>query len=159
MDARSGISYKAYGSPWRTWTDNWSDAGELHVSYRTGQYFVTEVYPGGDYLASILSGSVPAANNDALSLDLKCTGHQVAADVRSAYYPQPNTTEPIKDEAVVLGGRPAWLSEFRLHFHAPGLKATDELVAVALIDVGRPDAAVPVHLDSGHAPPIRLRRR
>ena len=142
VDSRSGISYKAYGAPWRTWTDNWTDAGELHVSYRTGQYFVTEVYGGGDYLASILSGSVPATNNDSLTLDLKCTGHQVAADVRTAYYPQPNTMEMIKDVPMVLGGRPAWVSEFRLHFHEPTLKATDELVAIALIDVGRPEAAV-----------------
>ena len=142
VDSRSGISYKAFGAPWRTWTDNWADSGELHVSYRTGQYFVTEEYAGGDYLASILSGSVPATDNDALTLDLKCTGHQVAADVRSAYYPQPNTMEMIKDEAAVLGGRPAWLSEFRLHFSAPGLIAKDELVAIALIDVGRPEAAI-----------------
>jgi hypothetical protein len=142
VDARSGISYKAFASPWRTWTDNWGDDGELQVSYRTGQYFVTEIYPQGDYLASILSGSVPATDNDALALDLKCTGHRVAADVRAAHYPQPNTQEMIKDQQVVLGGRPAWLDEFRLHFDEPGLKAKDELVAIALIDVGRPEAAV-----------------
>lgn len=142
VDARSGISYEAFGPPWRTWTNNWSDGGELDVSYRTGQYFVTEIYPMGEYLASILSGSVPATNNDALTLDLKCTSHQVAADVRAAHYPQPNTQDMIKDEAVTLGGRPAWLNEFRLHFDEPGLNAKDELVAVALIDVGRPEAAV-----------------
>ena len=34
------------------------------------------------------------------------------------------------------------MTEFRLHFNEPGCKAKDELVAVALIDVGRPKAAV-----------------
>ena len=42
----------------------------------------------------------------------------------------------------MLGGRPAWVTKFRLHFHASGLKATDELVGLALIDVGRPEAAI-----------------
>lgn len=143
VDSRAGISYRAYGAPWHQWGRAWQTGGELDVAFRTGQYFVTEPFPGGgDYLATILSGSVPAATNDALTLDLKCSGHQVAADVRAAYYPQPNTLTPIRDEAATLGGRPAWISEFRLHFSVPGLAAHDELVAVALIDVGRPDAAV-----------------
>jgi hypothetical protein len=34
------------------------------------------------------------------------------------------------------------VSEFRLHFSQEGLTATDELSAVAVIDVGKPTAAV-----------------
>jgi len=69
-------------------------------------------------------------------------GRQVAADVRAEYYPQPNTMDPLRDELTKLGGRPAWVSEFRLHFKAPGLTATEELSAVAVIDVGKTTAAV-----------------
>jgi hypothetical protein len=143
VDTESGISYRAYGSPWRTWDMAWETGGQLGVVFRTGQFFVTEPYPGGgDYLATILSGSVPAATNDALTLDLQCAGHQVAADVRQAYYPQPNTMTTIVDKATTLGGRPAWLSEFDLHFHLAGLTATDEMVAIALLDVGKPNASI-----------------
>jgi hypothetical protein len=146
VDGDSGISYEAFGPPWQQWHDTWTK-GTLHVSYRTGQYFVTESYVDqdgyrGDYLASILSGSVPAANNDSLSLDLQCTGRQVAADVRAEYYPRPNQMDLIRDEQTTLGGRPAWITKFRMHFHQTGLKATDELVGLALIDVGRPRAAI-----------------
>jgi hypothetical protein len=141
VDPDAGISYAAQGEPWLPWTTVWN-AGDLHVQYGVGQHFVTESYPGGLYHASILSGSVPTAENDALSLDLKCTGHQVLADVRSSYYPQPNTIEQMRDEVTTLGGRPAWVAKFRLHFHAPGLQATSELVGIALIDVGRPNAAI-----------------
>ncbi|GIH12719.1 hypothetical protein Raf01_08910 [Rugosimonospora africana] len=141
VDTQSGISYAAQGSPWQPWTEVWT-AGDLHVKYGVGQHFITETYPGGSYHASILSGSVPATENDALTLDLKCTGHQVLADVRSSYYPQPTTMDTTRDEVTTLGGRPAWVSEFRLHFHADGLKASSELVGLALIDVGRPNAAV-----------------
>jgi hypothetical protein len=141
VDRSSGISYARYGAPWVPWDETW-DAGDLHVRYGVGQHFVTETYIKGDYHASILSGSVPAAENDALTLDLKCTGHQVLADVRQAYYPQPNTIDMMRDEVTVLGGRPAWVGKFRLHFREPGLQATSELVGVALIDVGRPNAAI-----------------
>ena len=141
VDEEAGISYPAYGAPWVTWNDVWR-AGTLEVPYKKGQHFVTEEYSGGQYHASILSAAVPAANNDAVTLDLQCVGRQVAADVRAEYYPQPNTMEPLRDELTTLGGRPAWVSEFRLRFAAPGLTATDERSAVAVIDVGRPTAAV-----------------
>ncbi|MFC7527830.1 hypothetical protein ACFQV6_04040 [Actinoplanes sp. GCM10030250] len=140
-DDEAGISYRRYGAPWVAWTDVWR-AGTLNVPYRVGQHFVTEVYSGGEYHASILSAAVPAADNDAVSLDLECVGRQVAADVRAEYYPQPNTMEPLRDEVTTLGGLPAWVSEFRLRFQAPGLTATEELSAVAVIDVGKPTAAI-----------------
>jgi hypothetical protein len=146
VDPNAGISYAAQGDPWVPWSEIWN-AGDLHVRYALGQHFVTEQYDDGsgflrDYHASILSGSVPTAENDALTLDLKCTGHQVLADVRQSYYPQPNTIDMMRDEVTVLGGRPAWVGKFRLHFHAQGLKATSELVGLALLDVGRPNAAI-----------------
>jgi len=140
-DVDSGISYRKYPDPWLVWRDRWSQ-GTLQVSYAIGQHFVTETYSGGTYHASILSGRVPATVNDALAIDLACTGRQVAADVRSSYYPQPNRVEPLRDEQVVLGGFPAWVTTFRLHFNRAGLRATSELVGVALIDIGQPEAAV-----------------
>jgi hypothetical protein len=75
-------------------------------------------------------------------LDLECVGRQVAADVRASYYPQPNTLDQIRDGLTTLGGLPAYVDEFRLHFHEAGLTATSELSAVAVIDVGKPTAAV-----------------
>jgi hypothetical protein len=141
VDEDAGISYRAYGQPWQPWRMEWR-AGTLDVPYRVGQHIVTEVYSGGTYHASILSAAVPASDNDALALDLQCVGRQVAADVRAEYYPQPNRMELIQDERTVLGGLPAWVTVFRLHFAQAGLKATDELAAVALLDVGRPQAAI-----------------
>ncbi len=141
LDEQAGISYRRYGAPWLTWNEVWK-AGTLQVPYRVGQHFVTEVYGGGEYHASILSAAVPAADNDAVSLDLQCVGRQVTADVRANYYPQPNTLDVIRDEVTTLGGLPAYVSEFRLHFHETGLTATSELSAVAVIDVGKPTAAV-----------------
>lgn len=141
VDTEAGISYAAYGAPWQPWDTVWS-AGTLEVPYKRGQHFVTENYSGGSYHASILSGAVPAADNDAMAINLECVGRQVAADVRAEYYPQPNRMELFRDERAVLGGRPAWVTVFRLHFERPGLTAKDELAGVAVIDVGKPTAAV-----------------
>jgi hypothetical protein len=140
-DRDAGISYKAYGAPWIPWDAVWR-AGTLEVPYKVGQHFVTETYPGGEYHASILSAAVPATDNDAVTVNLECVGRQVAADARAGYYPQPNTMDTLRDERTTLGGLPAWVTEFRLHFNEPGLQAKDELAAIAIIDVGKPSAAV-----------------
>ncbi|GAA0283227.1 hypothetical protein [Cryptosporangium japonicum] len=141
-DRGSGISYLRLDAPWTLWDRGPWGQGTLGVDFETGYYFVTETYSGGDYLASVLSGKVPATVGDSLSLNLPCAGRQVAEDVRRAYYPQPNVKEQTRDEQIVVGGRPAWVSTFHLTFEANGLDARGEQVAVVLVDVGRPDAAV-----------------
>jgi hypothetical protein len=141
VDDESGVSYRAYGPPWEPWPEVWT-GGTLKVQYKVGQHFITEPYGGRGYHASILSASIPATNNDALAVDLRCTGRVVAADVRLKYYPNPNRLEQIEEKETRLGGRPAWVSKFRLHFSSPLLTAKSELVGLALIDVGRPEAAI-----------------
>jgi hypothetical protein len=141
-DGDAGISYAAQPSPWRAWDRGPWTQGSLGVEFRQGYYFVTERYDRGDYLASVLSGSVPATVNDGIGLDLECTGRQVAEDVRVSYYPKLNTKKVLRDTRTTVGGRPAWVSVFRLSFHEPSLAARSELVAVVLVDVGRPTAAV-----------------
>ncbi|WP_432985842.1 hypothetical protein [Dactylosporangium sp. CA-233914] len=144
-DSESGISYKEYGSPWRPLAENWRDQGELKITYRIGQDFVTEPnYDGNgrDYHATILSGHVPAAVNDGMVLDLHCVGDQIAADVRVSFYPEGNQLENLGAKDLTLGGRPARLLKFRLHFDQPGLRAKSELVSIALVDLGKPEAAI-----------------
>lgn len=142
-DRTAGISYKSFGAPFGPWHEDWV-GGQLKVHYRVGQAFVTEEYSRGQYLASVLSGSVPATVNDGNILDLKCVGQQIVADVRESYYPQPNHMDKIEDKLTTLGGLDAWVSIFRLHFddRKDGLKADNELVGVVTVDVGKPTAAV-----------------
>jgi hypothetical protein len=142
VDKDSGISYLQLGAPWRLWDQGQWAEGTLGVAFNTGYYFVTERYSAGDYLASVLSGKVPATVGDSLTLNLPCAGRQVAEDVRRAYYPQPTVKEQTRDEQVLVGGRAAWVSTFHLTFQAEGLEARGEQVAVVLVDVGKPDAAV-----------------
>jgi hypothetical protein len=145
VDNESGISYKQYGPPWQQLTQNWRDQGELRITYRIGQDIVTEPNydgNGSNYHATILSGHVPAAVNDGMVLDLHCVGDQIAADVRVSFYPKGNQLEQLDAKDLTLGGRPARLLKFRLHFDQPGLRAKSELVSIALVDLGKPDAAI-----------------
>ncbi|MFI5906694.1 hypothetical protein [Dactylosporangium sp. NPDC051541] len=144
-DAESGISYKQFGDPWHSLTSPWRDQGELKITYNIGQDFVTEPdYDGfgSDYHATILSGHVPAAVNDGMVLDLHCVGDQIAADVRVSFYPKGNQLEQLEAKDLTLGGRPARLLKFRLHFNQSGLRAKSELVSIALVDLGKPEAAI-----------------
>ncbi len=141
-DEQAGISYAELGDPFHRWDLGTWDSGELGVKFGTGYYVVTEQYSGGDYLASVLSGSVPATVGDSLTLNLRCAGKQVSQDVRNAYYPQPNQKQDMRNEYTTVGGRPAWVSEFHLSFSQPDLHAHGETVAVVTVDVGRPKAAV-----------------
>jgi len=143
-DEEAGISYKEYGDPWQPWDQNWVDRGDLRVTYKIGQHVVTERNYNGssDYHATILSGHVPATVNDGSVLDLKCAGDQIAADVRISFYPENNQLEQISAKDLTLGGRPGRLIKFRLHFSQPGLKAKSELVSIALVDLGKPEAAI-----------------
>jgi hypothetical protein len=141
VDEKAGISYNAYGPPWKPWPFLWR-LGTLQVPYGVGQHFVTETYVAGDYHASVLSAAVPATVNDSTLIDIECVGQQVAADVRAEYYPQPNTMDLMTAGKTTLDGHPAWVTKFRLHFNETGLRAKSELVGVALVDVGKPTAAV-----------------
>src|SRR5262249_8267606 len=116
VDEESGISYKQFDAPWGPLTSNWTDRGELKITYRMGKHFVTEPNydgVGDDYHATILSGHVPAAVNDGMVLDLHCVGDQIAADVRVSFYPSNNQLEQISAKDLTLGGRPARLLKFR----------------------------------------------
>jgi hypothetical protein len=141
-DPDAGLSYAALSSPWKPWDRGIWDRGSLGIQFARGYFIVTETYPGGEYLASVLSGKVPATVGDSLTLNLGCAGRQVVEDVRNSYYPRPNLQRKIREEQTTVGGRPAWVSEFQLTFAEEGLTAHGERVAVVLVDVGRPDAAV-----------------
>ena len=113
----------------------------------------------GDYLATILSGSVPAATNDALTLDLKCTGHRSPPTSGPRTTRSPTRWTRSATRPTTLGGRPAWVSEFRLHFHAAGLRA-DRRTGGDRADRRRPaQRGDPLRLDPGHPPAVRLRDR
>ncbi len=142
-DPAAHISYTALGAPFRRWNQGiWGTDGTLGERFATGQYFVTQQHtPDGQYLATILSGTVPATYGDDPHPNVECAAKVIADDVRARYYPQPNTRTPVTMRATVVDGRPAYLVTFHLAFHVRGYTAKGELVAVCVVDVPGPSAA------------------
>ena len=141
-DAEAGISYAGQGEPWQPWKDVWITPG-LSARFATGYFQVTERNtPGGDYFATVLSGTVPARVADAPQEETRCIAEQVAEDVRGAYYPEPNLRRTLDARAVSVSGRPGYLIRYHLSFNVKGYTAKGEQVGVLVLNVGRPRLAV-----------------
>lgn len=153
-DRAAHVSYAAMGSPFRSWNlGRWgTESGGLGESFTTGQYFVTQRdTPAGSYLATILSGTVPATYSDDPHPNVECAARVIADDVRKSYYPQPNTRTDVLARATSVGGRPAYLLRFHLAFHQRGYDARGEQVGICVIDVpGSRAAAVYVSIPDTH---------
>ncbi len=142
-DPTAHISYAAQGKPFRRWNQGvWGADGTLGERFATGQYFVTQQHtPDGQYFATVLSGTVPATYGDDPHPNVECAARVIADDVRSRFYPQPNTRTAIANRSITVDGRPAYLVTFHLGFNVRGYDAKGELVAICVVDVPGPDAA------------------
>src|SRR6266542_1813175 len=114
-DTSAHISYLQPGDPWLPWRRAISP-GHLGALFDTGYYLVTQAAtPTGEYYASVLSGRV---------------------------YPGPNQRTDTASRAMTIGGRPAYLTRFRIDYRIRGYAANSEVVTVLVIDTGRTDLAL-----------------
>jgi len=154
VDANAHISYAAQGPPFIPWTlGTWGGTGSLGEKFTTGQYFVTqaETPQGAPYLATVLSGTVPATIGDDPHPNIECAAQVIADDMRASYYPQPNQRTPVSARSLTVSGRPAYLLVFHLGFDEPGYTAKGELVSVCVVDVpGNKAAALYVSIPDTH---------
>ncbi|MGI8697459.1 MAG: DUF2510 domain-containing protein [Mycobacteriales bacterium] len=154
VDPTARISYAAQPAPFRPWTfGTWSGTGSLGEKFSTGQYLITQVETpaGTPYLASVLSGTVPATVGDDPHPNIECAARVLADDMRASYYPQPNTRTDVAARSLSVSGRPAYLLEFHLAFDLPGYDAKGELVALCVIDVpGNKAAALYISIPDTH---------
>lgn len=138
-DTQAHISYAEQGPPFRLWDrGTWGQiGGGLGETFSTGQYFVTQANTpdNSPYMATILSGTVPATYGDDPHPNIECAARVIADDVRASYYPQPNTRKPLTAKKMTISGDPAYFLEFHLAFDQPGYNAKGELVAICVIDV------------------------
>jgi len=139
-DTSAHISYLQPGDPWLPWRRAISP-GHLGALFDTGYYLVTQAAtPTGEYYASVLSGRVYPGQQT--HPDLRCVAEQVADDLHSAAYPGPNQRTDTASRAMTIGGRPAYLTRFRIDYRIRGYAANSEVVTVLVIDTGRTDLAL-----------------
>lgn len=154
-DVLAHISYAAQGPPFRLWNlGPWGNVGGgLGEVFTTGQYFVTQADTpdNSPYMATILSGTVPATYGDDPHPNIECAARVIGDDVRRSYYPQPNSRRSITAKPMTISGRPAYFLEFHLSFDEPGFDAKGELVAICVIDVpGNRAAALYISIPDTH---------
>jgi hypothetical protein len=155
IDTNAHISYAQQGTPFRAWDlGPWGNVGGgLGEIFTTGQYFVTQADTPdhSPYMATVLSGTVPATYSDDPHPNIECAARVIGDDVRKSYYPQPNTRKDLTAKSMTISGRPAYLLEFHLAFDEPGFNAKGELVAICVIDVpGNKAAALYVSIPDTH---------
>jgi len=140
IDEESGISYPFLGDGWYEF-----DLGtQAEVTAIAGQYFTTQdITPmGSTFIAQCTSGPLAEGLGWAGPATLQTTTRTVAESARFNYYPRPNESRVLRDEARTVDGHPAHLYEFQLSWDVPGYDASGERAALLLIDVGRPAPAL-----------------
>lgn len=139
VDPDAKLSYIQLSDPFRAWDQGtWSSSGGgLGEEFAMGQYFVTQQSTpgGGKYMATVLSGIVPAGSADDPRANIECAAKVIADDVRKRYYPQPNQRKELGTELLSVSGKPAYLTKFHLAFDEPGYTAKGELVAICVVEV------------------------
>jgi hypothetical protein len=141
-DTGAGISYAGQGEPWRPWDRVWTTPG-LNAKFATGYFIVTQTdTPGGEYYATVLSGTVTALVGDGPPADPRCVAEQLLDEVRGAYYPEPNVPTTLEAHPITVSGRPGYLIRSHLTFNVTGYNAKGEGVAILVLNVGRPQLAV-----------------
>lgn len=140
-DRRAGLSYPRLGAPWRVPTAR----NDLAVPGWSGQQAVAAEQRGEQARhARLLTGVLqsPLAAEYTGPRSLRTVTAKALRDVIELYYDFPHQERALASQPLNVGGRRGWLISSYLKFKRPGVKATGEVVAVAVIDTGRSAPAV-----------------
>ncbi|SEF94618.1 hypothetical protein SAMN04489712_102592 [Thermomonospora echinospora] len=140
-DRRSGLAYPRFAAPWqlptkknRLGTAGWSGQ-QVAVTERNG----ARVWYG-QLLTGVLQPSLAGEFKGPRSL--KRVTVMARDGLVEQYYAFPHKERPLASQPLNVGGRKGWLVSSYLTYQRPGIKATGEVVAVAVIDTGRDVPAV-----------------
>jgi hypothetical protein len=140
-DRRSGLAYPRFAAPWQLPTKK----NKLGVAGWSGQQVVVTERSGnriwyGQLLTGVLQPSLAERVEGARSL--KPVTAMALDGLIERYYAFPHKERPLASQPLTIGGRKGWLVSSYLTYKRPGIKATGEVVTVAVIDTGRAAPAV-----------------
>ncbi|REE98506.1 hypothetical protein DFJ69_3996 [Thermomonospora umbrina] len=139
-DRRAGLAYPRFAAPWRP-----AAAGSrLSTKGWSGQQVLVEGRGGTSAVGRLLTGVLPssAASEYRGPDDLKPVTARALDMMIKKYHPYRHKGRPLASQPLAVGGRKGWLMSSYLTFKRPGVRATGEVVAVAVIDTGRAAPAV-----------------
>jgi hypothetical protein len=141
-DRHAGIAYPHLGAPWQI-PGRKSGLGKVGWS---GQQVVVTERRGGrpTWYGQLLSGTLSAAQRNLYAGP--GTEQQAAVALAGQYdaqfYGFPHTTRGLASQPLTVDGRKGWLVSSYVGYHRRGIKATAEVVTVAVVDTGRAGPAV-----------------
>ncbi|NDU77267.1 hypothetical protein GWI34_32285 [Actinomadura sp. DSM 109109] len=140
-DAHSGLSYPRLAAPWqvptkknRLGTPGWSGQQILLTERSAGRFWY------GQLLTGTLMPTMQSAYQGPGSV--KAVTGLAAKRYEAQYYAFPHKSAPLASQALNVDGRKGWLVASYLTYKRAGVRATGEIVAVAVVDTGRTSPAV-----------------
>ncbi|MFB9834573.1 hypothetical protein [Actinoallomurus acaciae] len=136
-DSRSGLAYARFTKPWAAGVQN-SPMNELGFS--ASQFAVTEKAGGQPkHWARLMSTELSGAAKDAYTGP--GTERAAAAEALRVYEARmfgfQHKKRVLANQPLTVGGHKGWLVSDYLTYRRTGVKATGDIVAVALVDTGR----------------------
>ncbi len=140
-DVHSGLSYPRLAAPWqvptkknRLGTPGWSGQ----------QVLVTERQAGRLWYGQLLTGTlIPTLQSAYQGPDsVKSVAGLAAKGYEAQYYAFPHKSAPLASQALNVDGHKGWLVASYLTYKRAGVRATGEIVAMAVVDTGRKSPAV-----------------
>jgi hypothetical protein len=141
-DKRAGVVYPRLGAPWQIPGPK-SGLGKLGWSGQ--QVVVTESRDGRPkWYGQLLSGTLSAAQRNLYGGPgtERAAAVALAKEYEARFYGFPHKTRSLASQQLTVDGRRGWLVGSYIGYRRPGVKATAEVVTVAVIDTGRPSPAV-----------------
>lgn len=142
-DTFAGLSYPKLGAPWQVPAKK---SGLVQPGWSGQQIVVTEKHGNQIWYGQLMSGLLGPAEQDLYKGP--GTEHETAVayeqGLETRLYGFPHNSKPIASQALDLAGQggKGWLVSSELSYHRDGIKATGEIVTVAIIDTGKKAPAV-----------------
>lgn len=141
-DRHAGVAYPRLGAPWQI---PGRKSGLGRVGWSGQQVVVTEQSGGRPkWYGQLLSGTLSEAQRTlyAGSGTERQAAVALATQYDTRFYSFPHKSRSLASQPLTVDGHRGWLVASYIGYHQPGIKATAEVVVVAVVNTGRPSPAV-----------------
>lgn len=139
-DKAAGVSYPRLGSPWRSP----SKSGLEERGFTAQRYVVTEKARSQVWYGQLMSGTL--SNAQQRFYGGRGTEREAATALarqfEDRFYPIAHERREVASQQLTVDDHRGWVVAYFVSYDQPGIKAKGDMVAVAVIDTGRPRPAV-----------------
>jgi hypothetical protein len=142
-DTFTGLNYPKFATPWQVPSKK---SGMAQLGWSAQQILVTEKHAGQIWYGQLMSGLLSPAEQDIYagpgSEKAAAVAYEKSTEAR--LYSFTHKSKPLASQAIDLpgAGGKGWLVSTALTYHRDGIKATGEILTVAIIDTGKSTPAV-----------------